>query len=69
MHSVLFQTTTQLENKLSGLYEVLYKKKSKIAKNINQFAKSKKNHSVKQALFLHLSFNTGLISTLFYLLY
>lgn len=69
MDSVSFQATKQLENKLSGIYEILYKKKSSIAARINHFTESPQSNNAHHALFLHLAVNCGAISGLYYLIF
>lgn len=69
MDSVSFHATSKLEDKLSGIYEILYKKESKIAGNINRYTATPKSNDVVSVLFLHLSANICVIGVLFHLLY
>lgn len=69
MDSVSFKATTQLENKLSGIYEILYKKETHIASKIKDYSKDEKEHNAPQALCLHLVMNIAVIAGLFHYLY
>ncbi|PKG38030.1 hypothetical protein [Psychromonas sp. Urea-02u-13] len=69
MNSVSFHATTQLENKLSDIYEILYKKESNIAGKINRYADVRQCHNAYQALLLHSVLNSCTLVGLFYLLY
>ncbi|MCP4326308.1 MAG: hypothetical protein GY951_04695 [Psychromonas sp.] len=73
MDSVSFHATNQLETKLSGIYEILYRKKSEIAEKINRHTEketeTKKCNNVCQALYFHLTLNLCVIAGLFYLLF
>ncbi len=69
MNSVSFHATSNLETQLSGIYEILYKKETKIADLINRYAETKKCDNVSQALYLHLTLNLSVIAGLFYLFF
>ena len=69
MDLVAFHATSKLENKLSGIYEILYRKESQIAAKINRYAETKKCNNISQALSLHLTLNLSAIAGSFYLLY
>jgi len=68
MSSKLFTATTKLEDKLSNIYEIIYKKETQIAETIKHYSGSK-NSKVQHALFLHLAINFSAITGLFYFLY
>jgi len=69
MNSVSFHATSKLEDKLSGIYEILCKKETKIAEKINRYSEVKKCTNACQALYLHLTLNFCVIAGLFYLLF
>ena len=69
MDSVSFHATTKLENKLSGIYEILYKKERKLAGNINRYTAQEKCSNVHRTLLIHIMCNLCIIAGLSYLLY
>lgn len=69
MGPITFHATTKLENKLSGIYEILDIKKNLIAEKINRYTKAEKENGIQLALFLHLTFNLSVIAGLFYFFY
>lgn len=68
MSSKSFNATTKLEDKLSGIYEIIYKKETQIAGTIKRYSGSKSSDA-QHALFLHLAINFSAIAGLFYFLY
>jgi hypothetical protein len=69
MNSISFDATIQLEQKLSGIYENVYKEKSHLLDQINQYPIMKKCNNAQKALLLHGVINVSAIIGLFYLLY
>lgn len=68
MNSALFGATTKLENQLTGIYQIIYKKKSKVALKINNYSTTKSSNA-QHALLVHLLVNFSSLTGLFYLLY
>ena len=69
MNSISFHATTKLESKLSGIYEILYKKESNIVGKINRYTDVQQGQTAQQALLLHSVLSSCTIAGLFYLLY
>jgi hypothetical protein len=69
MDLLLTDTTSELEDKLSGIYEILPKKESNLAGKINRYAASQENNNALHTLFLNIALNVCAITWLYRLFY